>query len=294
MAFVFALLAAAALGTASVLQQRAAAAAGEGVRGLRLLARMLRSRRWLAGRAADCAALVFQTIALAHGSLILVQAVLSTGLIFAFGLAAATGGRHPRRREWLGAVAVAGGLALFLWFGAPHAGRTSGTPARWAGTLAVATLTVVTARAATRNGSPELAGGFLGAAAGIAFAFDGGLLKSAAASSSAGEFLTRPALYGFLVAAGLGNLLVLESFRAAPLTVTLPALTVAQPLGAIAIGMAVFGERLNATGMAPGMELLGLGAMIVGLTALSPVHEPPAARRVPVSRGPRRGPLPAR
>ena len=294
MALVFALLAAASYATSSVLEQRAATTARGDVEGLRLLGLMLRTPRWLAGWVAGGTALLFQTIAFAHGSFILVQAVVSTGLLFAFGLSAATGGPRPRRRDWLGAVAAAGGVALFLGFGTPHGGRDRGDAAQWAGTLVLAAVAIVAARELTRNSSPRMRGGLLGAAAGLTFALDAGLLKSAASAGSVGAFLGRWELYGFLVAACLGNMLILEGFRDAPLTVALPALTVTEPVAAIVIGMAVFGERMASSGPAPALELLGLSAMITGLVALSRLRKSPVSLARPSGNTPHAGPLPAR
>jgi len=63
------------------------------------------------------------------------------------------------------------------------------------------------------------------------------------------------------------------------LRLSLPTLTVAQPLVAVAIGLGLFGERVDSRGLSPVFEVIGLVFVTVGvfLLARSPLigtHEP--------------------
>lgn len=118
MAILFALLSALAYAAASVLQQRVAREVPEehALR-LGLLWRLIRRPMWLAGTAADWLGFGFQTAALGLGTLLLVQPLLCTGLLFALPLAAAWARRRLSRNDWFAAVALTAGLAVFLRVG---------------------------------------------------------------------------------------------------------------------------------------------------------------------------------
>jgi drug/metabolite transporter (DMT)-like permease len=67
------------------------------------------------------------------------------------------------------------------------------------------------------------------------------------------------------------------------LRLSLPTLTIAQPLVALVIGIGFFGERVNARGVAPALEALGIVMMTFGVYSLarSPVIASPVVRREP-------------
>jgi len=77
-----------------------------------------------------------------------------------------------------------------------------------------------------------------------------------------------------LLAAGVVALhLTQESFHAGALRLSLPMLTVAQPLVAVAISLSVFGERIDTSGPALALEVFGLVLIAAGsfVVAQSPL-----------------------
>ena len=120
-AIALALLAAFLFASASVAQQREAANTGE--HGIRLFAKLLRNPRWWAGVGGDTGGYIAQAGALGLGSILLVQPVLVTTLLFALPLSA----RWNRRRDlaselwWAAALIVA--IAVFVVAGDPGGGR---------------------------------------------------------------------------------------------------------------------------------------------------------------------------
>jgi hypothetical protein len=73
-----------------------------------------------------------------------------------------------------------------------------------------------------------------------------------------------------LIAAGVtGMLLAQSAFQAGNLRLSLPMLTVVQPLVAIAIGRFVFGEHIDSHGAAGVGEVLGIVLMVIGVFALA-------------------------
>ncbi len=75
--------------------------------------------------------------------------------------------------------------------------------------------------------------------------------------------------YALLVAGVAALLLTQSAFHAGALRLSLPTLTVAQPLVAVAIGLGFFGEHVDSRGPAPIFEILGLGLMTVGVFVLA-------------------------
>jgi drug/metabolite transporter (DMT)-like permease len=102
------------------MQQRAASEVPDDESlGLGLVRRLVRRPIWLAGTAGDTLGYVAQAAALGLGSLVLVQPLLATSLLFALPLGAWWAGRRLRRSDGLWALALTAGLAVFLVAGEP-------------------------------------------------------------------------------------------------------------------------------------------------------------------------------
>ena len=262
--------AAACFAVASVLQHGAASrVAVEHGGPLSLILRLVREPRWLAGKVADLVAFALQAVALAHGAFVAVQAVLACGVLLALLLRAWRSGRALTAREWAAALAVVTGLTLLIGVGRPGGGHRQASPSAWAiATLAVAAVVVV---ALVRGRHVEVAGAgvWLALGTGAAFALDAGCLKSAADAvhdHGAGR-LAVLAFGGFLVAAAAGNVLIQRAFQISPLHVALPALVATEPVGAVALGFLLYGERLRGGAVAVPAEVAGLIVLVAGVIA---------------------------
>jgi len=254
-----ALASAAAYGVASVLQHQAA---GPGP-----MTHLLRHPRWLLGNLFDAGGFALQLLALHHGSLLLVEPLLVTSLIFAFPVAAVLRRQRMALAELVAAPVVAGGLALFL-----AVARPGDLPARAPGgglvllTVAVAVAVVVLALVA--RGAPGRRRGILSAAAaGICFGYMAASVALAwhVADHGVVHALTSWEPYGALASGGLGIALAQHAFGGGVLRFSLPTMTVVQPLVAVAIGLLLFGEPIHAAGAAPAFEVLGLAAAAGGV-----------------------------
>ncbi len=255
---------------ASVLQHRAAIAQpqDQSLR-LGLLARLLRNPLWLIGITCDGLAYALQFVALGHASLVLVQPLLVCGLLFALPLGAWLAGARMRTRDWVGAVLIVTGLALFLVVASPSSGTTDvdSWPQLCAFTfLAVAALILLAHGRASRARAALLAG-----AAGLVYGLTAALTKSVAhlLGIGVGHLLGSWELY-ILVAAGVvGMVLAQSAFQAGPLDASLPVLTVVDPVVSIAIGALAFDEGIRTGKVASVLEIVGLVAMTCGVFLLS-------------------------
>jgi drug/metabolite transporter (DMT)-like permease len=268
--------------TASVLQQRTAAAEpAETAMRIGLLTRLLRKPVWLIGIGADILGFVLQFVALSFGPLVLVQPLLVVGLLFALPIGAKVNGTRMGPRHWLSALAVCAGLAVFQSVAAPTAGRDVIDPATWvfltiaAGGLA-AGLVVLGLRAEGRARAV-----LLSAAAGTIYGFAAGLIKSVGHQLSLDVPRTfvhwQP--YGLAVVGIAGMLVAQSAFQAGALDVSLPTMTAIDPVISILIGALAFDEHIAVNGPAVAAEVVSLLVMVAGVYGLTAKQR---ARRTPV------------
>src|SRR5215469_8947712 len=99
----------------------------------RLLLRLASQPVWLLGIFSMIGGFVFQLTALRYGALALVQPILSLELLLVFGCLAFAGRRRRRvkLRDWLGALAMSAGIAVFLRLASPSGGRLHATGSSW-------------------------------------------------------------------------------------------------------------------------------------------------------------------
>ncbi len=267
-----ALASAASYGVASVLQHQAAEHQGEELAlSAGLAVRLVRSPRWLLGNVGDVVGFVLQLLALRHGPVTLVEPLLVTSLVFAFPVAALV--RHQRVpwAEPAAAVVVTAGLALFLAVARPGPGRghvpTGELVALVAATAVVVGALVLLARGAERR----RAGLLLAVAGGVSFGTMAASVSITWHTIDAGvvHALATFGPYAVAVTGVAGIVLTQAAFSAGVLRLTLPTLTVVQPLVAVAIGVGVLTEKVSTAGLDPLWEVLGLAVMVVGVYALA-------------------------
>src|SRR4051794_25208070 len=114
LAIPFGIGAAAVYGTCIVLQHRSASRSGGGEESAAGLLRMARDPLWVAGVLGDFVGFVLSAIALSIGQVVYVQPLVVLTLPVALFVQWRMGGKPPRRGDYLGVVAVIGGLAAFI------------------------------------------------------------------------------------------------------------------------------------------------------------------------------------
>lgn len=257
---------------AAVAQQRAAVAEPlEHSLRLRLLIGLLQRPLWLVGLACDIGAFLLQFYALDHGSLVLVQPLLVSGLLFALPLGAITSHERMTRNDWFGAALVVAGLSTFLIVAQPDRGSADAAPKVWA-MLVVTILAVVGILifAAQRSKEARRAG-LLAAAAGTIYGLTAALTKACGQLFDQGlkHLFTSWKPYALAAGGVSGTVMDQSAYQAGPLNWSLPILTVADPIVSIAIGAFVFGEGIEIDGAAPFIEALALIVMSIGVFKLS-------------------------
>ncbi|MGH3632680.1 DMT family transporter [Mycobacterium sp.] len=255
-----------------VLQQRSAhEVTDEPVGNIGLFAKLLRDRRWWLGSLVAAGGMGLQAAALGFGSVLLVQALLVSSLLFALLISARLSHRAPTRWEGVWAVLLGAAVAVIVIVGNPQAGQSRASLQTWIGVAVVLgpalVACVIGARLVEGRAAPVL----LALVSGSLWGLFAVLTKGVVAQLSHGfwELLRTPELYAWAVVAVAGTSWEQSSFRAGALTASLPTLTVTEPLVAAVLGVVVLGETVH-TGKI-GLVVLGAGVvvMVVATAALA-------------------------
>lgn len=275
------------LGLGFTLQQHAAAQAPlTDLLRPRLLLDLIRNPAWLAGIACMIGGQVLGAAALSLADVSRVEPLLATNLLFAlaFGRVLYRRGNAPSTprengrlgwREWTGAFLLAAGVAAFVVAGQPHGGqRTRSIPAHFPALAAIGGIAALLVVLARRRPLAEKAP-FLAGAAGLLYGIQDAFTRPLLADLDHGiaGLLTQWLPYALVVVGLIGLLLAQSAFEAAPLRASLPAINAAEPISGIALGVALYGERLDVSPVNLAAEVAGLVAMVVGvyLVARSPI-----------------------
>ncbi|MFF1281197.1 DMT family transporter [Streptomyces sp. NPDC058299] len=269
---VLAVSAACCLGFGFVLQQSAAQQAPlSDFLSFRLLLDLVRMPRWLGGLGLMVAGMVLGAVALGKGEISLVEPLLATNLLFALALSRYRTGQSLGRQGWAGLLLLAGGVSAFLMAGEPRAGTAVADPLRhWliiGAVVAVALILTAYARRSRMSWGPVL----LATAAGLLYGIQDALTRVSGTRFGDGgltELFTGWQPYGVLACGITGLVLVQSAFETAPLRMSLPTLTAAEPLTGILCGVGFLGDRLRTDTGALAWEAAGLAAVVAGIVLL--------------------------
>src|SRR5919197_5564405 len=131
-AVLFALGAAFFIAIGDVIHQRTAhEITDEPVSHFELFMRLLRDRQWWLGSLVAAAGFALQAAALGLGSVLLVQAVLVTSLLFALPINARLSHRKVSGWNWTWAALLAAAVAVIVTVGNPTAGHSRASLETW-------------------------------------------------------------------------------------------------------------------------------------------------------------------
>lgn len=240
---------------------------------------LLRDRGWWLGSVVAIAGFALQAAALGFGSVVLVQALLVTSLLFALPFGAWLAHRRVPAREWAWAAVLAAAVAVVVVVGNPTEGAARASFEAWLPAVvvlgplfAVGLLAVAATRGSARA---ALLGVLAGGLWGVFALLTKGVV--AAGMDGPGALLRCGELYALIAVSLAGLALQQLSFHAGPLTAALPGAAVAEPVVGAALGIVVLGESVH-PGRSGGV-LLGaaVAMMVVAALALARHEGTPAA-----------------
>jgi drug/metabolite transporter (DMT)-like permease len=268
-----ALVAALISGVGDVIRQRSAQEITDEdeIGHVELLRMSLCDTRWWLGGVAAVASAALQAVALGLGSVVLVQALQVTALLFALPVYAWTTKQGLTRRQWGWAILLAVAVAVFVAVGEPAAGYQRASLQTWAAVAVVIGPAMVFCVLGARIWSGRIAAVLLAAVSASSWALFAVFTKAIVDVLDGGPWalLRTPELYGWLLVAVLGTVFQQSSFRASSLTASLPTMTVTEPVVASLLGVTVLGETLGADGPELVALAVAVGVVIVATAALA-------------------------
>lgn len=268
----FALLAAVCLAIGIVVRQRATMGLpdDEGV-STTMITTLLRTPLWWIGTAVAGVGYVCQAVALAHGSLLVVQPLLVSSLLFALPLSARLAGRRVTLSEWAWAAALTIGLAIFVLMARPRPGLYRGQELAWTVAIAVIAPVVVFCVVFGARSTARRRAVLIAIAVGVLFGVVAVLTKLVMfelAEDGAVAVLKLPSLY-LLAAVGVTAMFLQQSaFHAGALQMSVPTMLVLEPVVAVLLGAFVLNEHLSVSGYETVALPIAIAAMAAATIAL--------------------------
>jgi hypothetical protein len=271
-------IAAVLLGAGFVLQQDAAQRVPQSdYLRVRLVADLLRQRRWLAGLGLMIAGMLLSGLVIGHMVLALSEPLLATNLLVALVIAGRISGQRVRARELVGGVILLGGVsALSVARSVTSVQDSVGSPAYWPYAGAAIAAAAAGFAIAGRRCRGDLRGLLTGTAAGLVLGAQDALtrvtVRSLGSVHELTDLLSSWPAYSLIAVGFIAVLLMQSAFSSAPLHASLPGITAAEPVAGIALGVVAFRDKVPASPLLIALQVAGLLALLLGviLVARSP------------------------
>src|SRR5882757_1698261 len=229
-AVLLALCAAFFIAIGDVIQQRSThEVTDEQLSPIELFTRLLRDKTWWVGSLVGGLGFGLQAAALGFGSVLLVQALLVTSLLFALPINARLMHRRVSRWDWTWAALLAAAVAVIVTVGNPTAGHSRASLETWTAVIAVLGPAMVLCVVGARIWSGTVSAVLLAVVSGALWGVFAVLTKGVVDRIDDGlwALLRTPELYVWVLVAIAGTGWQQSSFRAGALTASLPTMTVA-------------------------------------------------------------------
>ena len=236
-----------------------------------MITALLRKRLWWAGTATAVAGYGFQALALSKGTLLLVQPLLVSSLLFALPLSARLAGRKVNRRDWMWALLLTMALAVFVSIAKTRPGEYHHDLAQWAVVFAVLAPVVVVCVLVAAKVVGRRRAALLAVVVGVLFGMLAVLTKTVLqllADKGPAAVLTDPLVYALLVVGVGATLLQQSAFHAGSLQTSVPTMLVLEPVVAVLLGAVMLDETLAVTHAQTVVLAIAVTAMAAATIAL--------------------------
>jgi drug/metabolite transporter (DMT)-like permease len=236
-----------------------------------LFMRLLRDRHWWLGSFVAAAGFAFQAAALGLGSVLLVQALLVTSLLFALPINARLTHQRVTRWQWTWAALLAASVAVIVIVGNPTAGHSRASFETWTAVIAVLGPLLVLCVIGAGIWKGPVSAVLLALVSGALWGLFAVLTKGVVDRLDDGiwELARTPELYAWALVGVAGTAWQQSSFRAGALTASLPTMTVAEPVVGSVLGIFVLGETLRPPDAGWLTLVVAVAVMVVATAALA-------------------------
>lgn len=237
-----------------------------------LVGRLVRRPIWLLGLLSDVGGYLAQAGALALAAVAFVEPILALGIVMALFLGAWVTDHQIQRSDWVAAVVLSGGLAIFLYEVSPTGGRDLASGDGWliGGPLLGGVILACIGWARVLRGPSRAA--LLGMAAGISFGAAAVLTKALVHYLGEGVFawVNHWEPYALAVASIGGVIVAQSAFQTGELAASVGTTEAMGPITAVALGFGLLDEELSVHGAVPVLVLAASVVMILwGIAALA-------------------------
>ncbi|MCQ9369769.1 DMT family transporter [Corynebacterium sp. 35RC1] len=268
LAVVLALASALTIAWGTVIRHAIAEHAGTG----KVMRSAIKRPQWWFGSATAMVGYALQVAALAFGTLLVVQPILVLSLMFTLPLAAKLAHRRMHNDEIFWSIVLTVAVGVLVVLGNPTAGDPQPDLSRWLPALGVGSVLISATFFWAKNRRTNTSALMLGIATGALYGYVAVLSK---ATVDIFVHFGVPGLlrswegYLLVVGAVLGTVIQQYAFNAGALKNSLPAMTVAEPIVAFALGYVVLGEQFQVSGWNWAYMAVALVLMVAGTFALS-------------------------
>lgn len=236
-------------------------------------ATVVRNPIWIAGAVTMVLGFVLHAGALGLGSIVVVQPLQVSQIIFMVPASAWVVHAAIRRQDWIGAGLVVAGLAAFIVATQPTEGsNTVGGWEGWVwGTVGIVLLTALLWALAGRV--PPYQAALMGTAVGVLYGLEAAVLKQAVGQIGDGPTFTAIstwwAIPSILLVCVALVFLQNVAMRAGRLSASLSTITVVSPISSAVLGILLFDEAISTTAPAVTGALAGGVLATVGVVLLA-------------------------
>jgi drug/metabolite transporter (DMT)-like permease len=242
----------------------------------RLVVRLARRPRWLAGLACDAAGYVTHAVALGLAAVLYVEPILASSLLIALVIGVVFLHRPVARADWIAAVALTAGLGVFLYMVHPEGDLDTGGLGSWLVVGAVAALIIGAATAVAMRSRGARRGALLGVAAGTAFGMAALLTKGTVHYLGDGllEPFTHWEPYALVVLAAGAFILGQSALQTGALGAAVGGIEAMTVISGAVGGIVVLDERVSMSGPYEiTCVVLAAVAIVVGIVKLASTEE---------------------
>jgi hypothetical protein len=238
----------------------------------KFIQRLITTRLWLFGMILQVVAFLFQAIALHSGSLILVEPLLTTDLIFIMLILHYRFHISAGPREWFAVIAICLGLSSLIYVTDPKNGNVALNNLHWLLTSVIILIIMGFGIFAVRRIKVrQIRAAVSGVASGFNFALVAGFTKLSVDYLKFGfgrEFISWP-VYALIISGIFSVVMMQSTYGAGPLVASQPAMEITEPVISILIGIILFGDSINTKPLPVALEFISGAVAATGIILLA-------------------------